>query len=191
MDKRKRVWYPGAQYHIMTRGNRRSDIFRSEEDFVVYLRILLAAKKKYPFYLYAYCLMDNHIHLQIETINVELWRIMHYINSVYSKYFNETYNLIGHLFQGRYYAECINTDAYMLQTNRYIHLNPVKAKMVRKPAEYEWSSYKSYISFVLMELVDNERFIQNFKDINAYIAFIEDTNIHISDLQIEILLEDD
>lgn len=122
MGKKKRVWFQGAVYHITTRGNRRSDIFKDEEDYQVYLTILKEAQKRYLYILYSYCLMTNHVHLQIETTDLPIWRIMRHINLYYTKYFNNKYNLIGHLFEGRYKAELIDNDAYNLQTSRYIHL---------------------------------------------------------------------
>ena len=101
--------------------------------------------KKYPFKLFSYCLMGNHIHLQIETQDCEIWKIMKGVNWLYSMYFNGKYGLVGHLFQDRYFAELIKTDAYLLQTSRYIHLNPVKAGIVDKPIKYPWSSYGVYM----------------------------------------------
>ena len=111
MARKNRVWYPGASYHIMSRGNRRGDIFRDEEDYSSYLKFVADAKKRYFFEVYDYCLMTNHVHLQIETTNTEIWHIMKFINWIYTMYFNEKYNLIGHLFQGRYTAEIIENDA--------------------------------------------------------------------------------
>ena len=98
MARKKRVWYPGAIYHITNRGNRRSDIFRDDEDYQVYLENLRQVKIRHPFEIYSYCLMTNHIHLQIETSDVEIWHIMKDINQYYTKYFNSKYNLIVHLF---------------------------------------------------------------------------------------------
>ena len=136
MGTKKRVWYPGAKYHIMNRGNRRSDIFKDEEDYQVYLTILEETIRKYKYIILSYCLMTNHVHLQIQTTDIELSKIMRFINLSYTKFFNNKYNFIGHLFQGRYKAEIIETDAYNLQTSRYIHLNTVRAAMVEKPIEY-------------------------------------------------------
>lgn len=164
MPKKKRIWYPGAVYHIMNRGNRRSDIFKDEEDYQVYLTILRQAMEKYTYVLYSYCLMTNHIHIQIETKDSEIWNIMRYINLSYTKYFNNKYNFIGHLFQGRYKAELIENDPYNLQTSRYIHLNPVKASMVELPIEYKWSSYGVYMGQVKNDIVSDEKILSYFKD---------------------------
>ena len=164
MPKKKRIWYPGAVYHITNRGNRRSDIFRDEEDYQVYLKILKQTMEKYPYILYSYCLMTNHIHLQLETKDIEIGHIMRNINLLYTKYFNNKYNLVGHLFQGRYKSELIENDPYNLQTSRYIHLNPVKANMVDTPIEYKWSSYGVYMGQVKNDMVNFEKILSYFKD---------------------------
>lgn len=163
MAKKKRIWYPGAVYHITNRGNRRADIFKDEEDYQVYLTILQQTMDKYPYILYSYCLMTNHIHMQIETKDVEIWHIMRYINLLYTKYFNNKYNFIGHLFQGRYKSEIIENDTYNLETSRYIHLNPVKANMVNTPIEYKWSSYDIYMGQRKSEIVSEEKILSYFK----------------------------
>jgi REP element-mobilizing transposase RayT len=157
MGREKRIWYPGAEYHVMNRGNRRGDIFRTQQDYEVYLMLVAKAKKRYPFELLSYCLMTNHVHLQIRTIDIELYRIIQYIHFNYSRYFNETYNLIGHLFQGRYTAQIIEEDEYSLITSRYIHLNPVKANMVALPIEYQWSSYETILEDKQSKFVELNR----------------------------------
>lgn len=164
MAKKKRIWYPGAVYHITNRGNRRSDIFKDEEDYQVYLTILEQTMEKYPYVLYSYCLMTNHIHLQLETIDIEIWNIMRYINISYSKYFNNKYNFIGHLFQGRYKSELIESDTYNLEASRYIHLNPVKASMVDTPIEYKWSSYDIYMGNRESRIVTDKKVLSYFKN---------------------------
>lgn len=194
VPKKKRVWYPGAVYHIMNRGNRRSDIFRDEEDYQVYLTFLDEAMKRYSFIIYSYCLMTNHVHLQIETKDIEIWKIMRFINLSYTKYFNNKYNLIGHLFQGRYKAEVIENDAYNLQTSRYIHLNPVKALIVQAPIEYKWSSYDIYMGKRKMELVKDEKILGYFKENRRelYKEYVESKLINQElDKEIEIKLEDE
>lgn len=163
MAKKKRIWYPGAVYHITNRGNRRADIFRDEEDYQVYLSILQQTMDRYSYILYSYCLMTNHIHLQLETKDVEIWHIMRNINLLYTKYFNNKYNYIGHLFQGRYKSEVIESDSYNLETSRYIHLNPVKAGMVGNPIEYKWSSYGIYMGQKKSDLVNEHKILSYFK----------------------------
>src|SRR5690606_34138779 len=131
---------------ITSRGNRRSSLFYDEEDKLAYLEILEQARAYYPFYLHAYCLMTNHIHLQLETVNHHPKHIMKMLNSRYAMYFNSRHNLVGHVFQGRYGSELIETKDYELEVSRYIHLNPVEAEMVDTPLEYKWSSYRAYVA---------------------------------------------
>lgn len=108
--------------------------------------------------------MTNHIHLQLETKDVEIWHIMRNINLLYTKYFNNKYNFVGHLFQGRYKSEIIENDTYNLETSRYIHLNPVKANMVDTPIEYKWSSYDIYMGQRKSEIVSEEKILSYFKN---------------------------
>ena len=164
MPRKKRVWYPGATYHIMCRGNRRSDLFRNEEDYQIYRTVLEEANEKHDFSLYSYCLMTNHIHLQLQTKQDEIWKIMRTINLFYARYFNNSYNFIGHLFQGRYRSEIIEKDSYNLVTSRYIHLNPVRANMVDTPIEYSWSSYQVYMGNYKTELISEEKILSYFKN---------------------------
>ena len=132
-------------YHIMCRGNHRHDIYRDDEDRQFYIQVLKEASKYYPYLLHSYCLMTNHVHLQIETLGMDISQVMKRINMLYAIYFNKKYSFVGHLFQGRYRAELIEKDTYVLETSRYIHLNPVRANMVEHPQDYPWSSYAIYM----------------------------------------------
>lgn len=106
----------------------------------------MTAKGKFKFYLYAWCLMDNHYHLFLETTQANISAIMHSINTAYTTYYNIKRQRCVYLFQGRYKSILVDADAYFLELTRYIHLNPVKAKMAAAPIEYKWSSYKGYLS---------------------------------------------
>ncbi|MBC2581954.1 transposase [Clostridium sp. DJ247] len=163
MVRKKLMWYQGAVYHITTRGNHRNDIYRDGEDYLVYLTILKEALEKYNGILYCYCLMTNHVHLIIETGGFKVSEIMRRVNLFYTKYFNNKYNLIGHLFQGRYFAELIENDRYILEASRYVHLNPLRANMVAKPEEYEWSSYSMIIGLNKENLIDSKKILSYFK----------------------------
>lgn len=176
MVRKKLIWYPGAIYHITSRGNHRNDIFRDEEDYLVYLTILREALERYNGNLYCYCLMTNHVHLVIETSDIKVSEIMRRINLFYTKYFNNKYNLIGHLFQGRYFAELVEEDKYILEVSRYVHLNPIKANMVKKPEEYQWSSYAMYIGKEKEKLISSEKILSYFRKENSrelYKKFLE------------------
>lgn len=146
----------------MNRGNRKTIIFQEDEDYKFFLYLLEKTQTLYPFLLISYCLMSNHFHLQIQTIDDSLSMIMHYLLSVYAKYYNNKYDHVGHLFQGRYRAEIIEDDAYMLQTSRYIHLNPSKAKIVKRPEEYSWSSYPIFLGVRKCDLVSEYNILDYF-----------------------------
>ncbi|MDD3174472.1 MAG: transposase [Herbinix sp.] len=102
-------------------------------------------QKRYPFDLHAYCLMTNHYHLLIETKEKEIWYIMRRLSQRYTGYYIDKYGMTGHLLQGRYRSCLIREDAYFLQTSRYIHLNPVKARMTAYPENYLWSNYQTFV----------------------------------------------
>ncbi|WP_040203333.1 REP-associated tyrosine transposase [Neobacillus jeddahensis] len=178
MSRKLRVWFPGAIYHITSRGNRRSVIFFDDFDRVVYLELLEETRQAYPFHLLAYCLMDNHVHLQIETIDDHPKDIMKMINSRYAIYLNKRYEQVGHVFQGRYGSEMIVSTDYLLDVNRYIHLNPVEAQMVRSPQDYPWSSYLAYLSdtYVSPIPIQTTKVLTLFPkpQIENYCKFVED-----------------
>ncbi len=145
MARPLRIEYEGAVYHVTARGNERNRIFFSETDYARFLRYLTEAKKKYNIKLHCYVLMSNHYHLVIETPDGNLSRAMHLINGSYTTYINTKRKRSGHLFQGRYKSILVDTDNYLLELSRYIHLNPLRAGMVRKPEDYQHSSYSAYI----------------------------------------------
>lgn len=146
MARSLRIEYEGALYHVTARGNERKKIFFSNTDYDKFLHYVSEAKKKYGINIHCYVLMSNHYHLVIETPEANISRAMHYINSSYTTYVNIKRKRSGHLFQGRYKAIIIDRNSYLVELSRYIHLNPVRAKMVQKPEEYPFSSYKTYIS---------------------------------------------
>ena len=164
MPRKHRVWYKDAIYHIMCRGNHRHDIFRDDEDRQIYLTHLLEVKKLFRCNILSYCLMTNHVHLQVETTDIDISTIMKKLNMMYVIYFNNKYKFVGHLFQGRYRSELIETDAYILEISKYIHINPVRANIVDFPLEYTWSSYKNYLNEREDELVSTEKILRFFKN---------------------------
>jgi len=132
-------------YHITSRGDDRKKIFISEYDFVKFIEYIALAKVRYKFYVYAYCLMTNHYHLLIETTQANISKIMHYINGSYTTYYNIKRRRSGHLFGGRFKSTVVDKDSYFLELSRYIHLNPIRAKITDDPAKYRWSSYAAYL----------------------------------------------
>jgi len=146
MARSLRIEFEGALYHVTARGNERKRIFFSRTDYDKFLHYVAEAKKKHGIKIHCYVLMSNHYHLVIETPEANISRAMHYINSSYTTYINIKRKRSGHLFQGRFKAIVVDCDNYLAELSRYIHLNPVRAKMVEKPAGYPYSSYKAYIT---------------------------------------------
>lgn len=177
ISRKHRVWFPGAVYHVINRGNYRQTIFRQPSDYQLFLQIVQDTMRKYPFILHSYCLMTNHFHLLLETKDVEIWFIMQRILKLYSINFNMKYHLQGHLFQGRYTAPIITDDTYFLQVSRYIHLNPVKSGIVTMPIDYTWSSYYTYITNQQNGIItiERERILEYFsnEDPKLYQHFVE------------------
>lgn len=144
MARPLRIEYTGAFYHITSRGNEQKDVFKNLRDREKFLEYLASATERYGAVIHAYCLMSNHFHLLLETPEANLSQIMRHINGAYTTYFNIKRKRSGHLFQGRYKAILIEADEYLVELSRYIHLNPVRAGIVEKPLQYQWSSYRSY-----------------------------------------------
>ncbi len=144
MARPLRIKYEGALYHVTARGNERKKIYFSETDYNKFLEYTAEAEKKYGILLHCYALMPNHYHLLIETPGTNISQAMHYINGSYTTYINIKNKRSGHLFQGRYKAIVVDKDSYLLELSRYIHLNPVRAGMVKMPQDYPYSSYRAY-----------------------------------------------
>jgi putative transposase len=145
MARPLRIEYPGAFYHITSRGNERKDIFKSQRDREKFLSYLASASERYQAVIHVFCMLGNHYHLLMETPKGNLSQIMRHINGAYTTYINVKRNRSGHLFQGRYKAILVEKDEYAKELSRYIHLNPVRAGIVERPEKYPWSSYRYYI----------------------------------------------
>jgi len=145
MARQLRVEFENAFYHVTSRGNQRNKIFYDAADRERFLEILSRTKERYGFLLHGYVLMDNHYHLLMETPKANLSQIMQNINTSYTVYVNRKYQRTGHLLQGRFKGIIVDKDRYLIVLSRYIHLNPVRAKLVKKPADYPWTSYKAFL----------------------------------------------
>ena len=141
MARPLRIEYPGAIYHVTSRGNEKKAVFKDDRDRESFLRTLQHVNKRYNWLCHAFCLMDNHYHLLIETPDGNLALGMRQLNGVYTQLFNNRYRRTGHLFQGRYKAIIIQKDTHLLEVCRYVVLNPVRARMVELPDSWKWSSY--------------------------------------------------
>lgn len=148
MARPLRIQYPGAFYHVTARGNGKRKIFENRRDRERFLSYLESAHERYGARFHAYCLMDNHYHLLLETPGANLSQICHLINGSYTTYFNLRKGRRGHLFQGRYKAILVEKGVYGQELSRHIHLNPVRAGLVKDPSLYEWSSYAHYIGML-------------------------------------------
>ena len=156
MARKLRIQYEGAIYHVTMRGVERRRIFRDDRDRERFLMCLGDGVKELGVRVYLYCLMTNHVHLLVETPMANLSAFMHKVQTGYTVYHNLRHRRAGHLMQGRFGAEPVKGDSYLLRLTRYIHLNPVFVEELRrKPLEerrkylrgYPWSSYRGYAGF--------------------------------------------
>ena len=143
MARPLRIEYPGALYHITSRGNRKDNIYLRSSDRYKFLEILEKTVKKCNWVCHAYCLMNNHYHLLIETRDANLSVGMRQLNGVYTQYFNRSNDSVGHLFQGRFKSILVEKESYLLELSRYIVCNPVRANLCEEPKDWKWSSYNA------------------------------------------------
>ena len=148
MARPLRIEFVGALYHVTAHGNAQSDIFDVDADRQQFLSLLLNTVTRYNWYCHAYCLMNDHYHLLIETRTPSLSRGMKFLNGTYTQYFNRQHHRGGHVFQGRFKSILVQKKAYLLELARYIVLNPVRAQMVRSAKEWRWSSYRATAGYV-------------------------------------------
>lgn len=141
MARPLRLELSGGLYHVTSRGDRREDIYLSDEDREIWLEVLGQVCERFNWVCHAWCQMTNHYHLLIETPEANLAQGMRQLNGVYTQRFNRTHGRIGHVFQGRYKAILVERDSYLLELARYVVLNPLRAQMVRKLETWPWSSY--------------------------------------------------
>jgi putative transposase len=131
-------------YHVVLRGINKQRIFEDNQDYCKFLEIIKTNKDKSGYIIYAYCLMNNHIHLLIKEVAEPLGNTFRRIGASFVYWYNWKYNRCGHLFQDRFKSEPVETDSYFLTVLRYIHQNPTKAGMVKEIEQYPWSSYQEY-----------------------------------------------
>jgi len=148
---------PTDYYHIMSRGNNRETIFIKKEEKRYYEELLQTQIEGKKISVVAYCLMDNHVHLLINSDLPEMIEAIRWVNNKFASRYNFKYERVGHVFQGRFKSEIIDTEKYLIQAIRYIHNNPVKAGIVAKPSEYDWSSYNGYLDEAKSLLNEGER----------------------------------
>ncbi|KYZ76132.1 hypothetical protein AXX12_06730 [Anaerosporomusa subterranea] len=180
MARQSRIHYAGALYHIIARGNNREVVFHDGDDKSKYLALVERYKQKYQFHLYAYAIMDNHVHLLGGVADEPLSKIMQGIQQSYTQYYNRKYDRVGHVFEQRYKAKLCNSDQYLVSLLRYIHQNPLKAGT----SQTCWTSHPAYqtgnsnivdTEFILSMLSNNKT-----KAIQKYMEYME---VELSEIQ--------
>ena len=148
MSRPLRVEFPGAVYHVTSRGDRREPIYRDDEDRTTHLAVIAQAMDRFDAQVLAYCQRGNHSPLVLHTRQANLSRLMRHVNGVYTQAFNRRHALAGHLFQGRFKAILVDRDAYLLALCRYVERNPVAAGIVAAADDWRWSSYRAHVRTV-------------------------------------------
>ena len=178
MPRRGRIIAQTGIYHIMLRGNERKEIFLDEEDKSRIIDTIILKRKDGDFKLYAFCVMNNHIHVLIKEGKDDIAKVIKRIATSYAYYYNKKNKRVGHVFQDRYKSETIKDDRQLLEVIRYIHNNPVKAKINKKSNEYRWSSYNDYIAKGFSDK-DSDVFHQDLTDILGMFSSIKENAIKL------------
>ena len=175
MARKPRIHFPGALYLVILRGNAQQDIFFEDADRCRFFLLIQKGLERFDHRMVAFCLMTNHVHLAIQVGNVPLSRIMQNLTFRYTRWINWRKKRVGHLFQGRYKAVMVDTDTYITELTAYLHLNPVRAGIVDKPDEYQWSSHQAYIGAVQISWLNTDHLLAQFSDDrnNARVLFEE------------------
>ena len=148
MTRPLRIEFAGALYHITSRGDRRETIYEDDADREAFLSVLAEVVERQNWVCHAYCLMGNHYHLVVETVEGNLSQGMRQLNGVYTQASNRRHQRTGHLFQERFKGVLVDKDAYLLELSRYVVLNPVRAGMVERPEQWPWSSHRAMMGDV-------------------------------------------
>jgi putative transposase len=173
MPIRKIQFQAGNYYHLYNRGNNRQEIFLERKNYSLFILLIRQHLIKNKVDIIAYCLMPNHYHLLVYLNDENLSQIMQSFSLAYTKSINQHFKRVGSLFQGRFQAKHVDTDEYLLHLSRYIHLNPVKANLVKHPQEWDFSSYSGYIGLQDNNLIKPEKVVEYFSSPNAYQQFVE------------------
>ena len=180
MSRPLRIEFAGALYHVTSRGDGREDIFLDDGDRDLFLKVLGEVSERFNWTAHAYCLMGNHYHLLLETPDGNLSKGMRQLNGVYTQRFNRKHARVGHVFQGRYKAIIVQKQTYLLELVRYIVLNPVRARMVRRAEDWPWSSYRATAGMAdTLSWLATDWTLSSFSDkrseaIERYKAFVAD-----------------
>jgi len=173
MARKKRIHIPGRYYHVMLRGNDGQDIFFNDSDRSRFCLLLQEGVERYGHIIHSFCFMSNHVHFLIQVGDISLSKVMQNVSFRYTRYINKTYSRIGHLFQGRFKSILLAEEGYFTRLIRYIHLNPVRAGLVKKPEEYMWGSHRCFLGMNCITWVKIDIGLQQFshKIVDARKAF--------------------
>jgi len=174
MARRPRLFAPGVLYHVIVRGNQRQKTFTSEDDYRAYLERLAKYHKQYGYTVYAFCLMSNHVHLLVQSSATPLAKFMQGLQQSYTQYFNRRHKKRGHLFEGRYKAILCQEEPYLLELIRYLHLNPVRAGMVERAEQYEYSGHHAYLQGKTTEIVEPAKVLRMVGGSRGYQRFVNE-----------------
>jgi len=179
MARKPRVYCPGAFYHVILRGNSGQTIFLNDKDRTRFFLLLQEGIERFGHRIHAFCLMTNHVHLAIQIAEISLSRILQNLSFRYTRWVNWRQGRTGHLFQGRYKAVLIDADTYLQELTRYIHLNPVRAGMVREPDKYPWSGHRAYLGLETIPWLTTDWVLSQFsKKVSvarrAYMKFVQE-----------------
>lgn len=179
MARKPRIHYPGAVYHVILRGNGRQDIFFDDQDRTRFYLLLQEGTERFRHRIHAFCLMRNHVHLVVQVEEIPLSRIMQNVSFRYTRWVNWRHKRSGHLFQGRYKSVLVDGDSHLLELVRYVHLNPVRAKLVDRPEQYPWTGHRAYCGTEILPWLCTDWVLSMLAKkkgaaIRAYSAFVND-----------------
>ncbi len=175
MARPLRIEFPGALYHVTSRGNARAPIFFEDRDRRLLLRILTDVAARYRWVCHAYCLMTNHFHLLVATPEANLSRGMRQLNGLYTQRFNRAHERVGHVLQGRYGAVLVERDAHLLELARYVVLNPVRAGLIVEAENYPWSSLRATLGLESApEWLETNALLARFGSRARYLEFVRE-----------------
>jgi len=179
MARKPRIHLPGGFYHVILRGNGGQPVFLSDADRYRFYLLLQEGICRFGYRIHAFCLMTNHIHLALQAGNIPLSHGMQNLSFRYTRWINWRESRAGHLFQGRYKAVLVDGDSYLLELVRYIHLNPVRAGMIKNPEDYPWSGHRAYLGKEFLPWLTTDRVLEQFgkttgKAQAGYSAFVLD-----------------
>jgi REP element-mobilizing transposase RayT len=164
MARKPRLHLPGGLYHVIWRGNEQRDVFFDDEDRDRFYGLLSEGVARFGYRVHGFCLMSNHVHLAVQAGNDALSGPLQNLSFRYTQAINRKYGRVGHLFHGRYKAVLVDHDAYLLELVRYIHLNPVRARLVKDPAEYPWSGHRVYLGKLALPWLTTESVLGQLAD---------------------------